>query len=266
MPPKTDSPEVISINLTRVLTRLEQKILITPSPLLNHNPYERTKTLANVEYARTLLLSLEHSTSTLKIQSRKQAAQSALQHQRSLIKRLTTRLQELDQLDDGTYSDASEEEDLLGDINPTTQEPTPTPTSPSLDRRKEEHPTSTTSTLRNRHKNPAAPTPSTLTLLVNDSAQQAHLTTNILTLAQQLKANQLALAKGIEADKEVVSRATEGLDRNVGGMEAAGKRMGMLRRMSEGKGWWGRMMLYAWIAGLWLVAISIMVLMPKLRF
>jgi hypothetical protein len=49
-------------------------------------------------------------------------------------------------------------------------------------------------------------------------------------------------------------------------MEAAGKRMGMLRRMTEGKGWFGRMMLYAWIAGLWVVAILLVFVGPKFRF
>jgi hypothetical protein len=49
-------------------------------------------------------------------------------------------------------------------------------------------------------------------------------------------------------------------------MEAAGKRMGLLKRMSEGKGWWGRIMLYAWIGGLWVVAILLVFVGPKLRF
>jgi len=63
-----------------------------------------------------------------------------------------------------------------------------------------------------------------------------------------------------------MDRAVRGLDKNTTGMEAAGKRMGLLKRMSEGKGWWGRMMLYAWIAGLWVVAILLVFVGPKLRF
>ncbi len=42
--------------------------------------------------------------------------------------------------------------------------------------------------------------------------------------------------------------------------------MGLLKRMSEGKGWWGRIMLYAWIGGLWVVAILLVFVGPKLRF
>lgn len=49
-------------------------------------------------------------------------------------------------------------------------------------------------------------------------------------------------------------------------MEAAEKRMGLLRRMTEGKGWWGRMMLYAWIVAGWVLAILIVFAGPKLRF
>lgn len=56
------------------------------------------------------------------------------------------------------------------------------------------------------------------------------------------------------------------MDRNVTGLEAASKRMGYLRQMSEGKGWWGRMMLYAWIFGLMFAAFFIVAFMPKLRF
>lgn len=64
----------------------------------------------------------------------------------------------------------------------------------------------------------------------------------------------------------MVDRAVQGLDKNVTGMDAAGRRMGMLRRMTEGRGWWGRMLMYAWIIGLWLVAVFIVYLGPKLRF
>ena len=50
------------------------------------------------------------------------------------------------------------------------------------------------------------------------------------------------------------------------GMEAAGNRMGALRRMTEGKGWWGRIRLYAIIAALWVAAFLLVFVGPKLRF
>ncbi len=85
-------------------------------------------------------------------------------------------------------------------------------------------------------------------------------------MAQALKASSQSFASSLESEKEVLNRASEGLDKNTSGMEAAEKRMGTLRRMSEGRGWLGRLLMYAWIAGLWVVALIIVVILPKLRF
>ena len=70
----------------------------------------------------------------------------------------------------------------------------------------------------------------------------------------------------LAAEKEVLKSAESGLEKNELGMEKAGRGMGMLRRMTEGQGWWGRIKLYALIAGLWLVAFLLVFLGPKLRF
>ncbi|KAB8237420.1 uncharacterized protein BDW43DRAFT_265494 [Aspergillus alliaceus] len=96
--------------------------------------------------------------------------------------------------------------------------------------------------------------------------EQEDLTNSLLSLATQLKSSSQAFQSSLESEKSVLTRAVEGLDRTTGNMEAAERRMGLLRRMTEGKGWWGRMMLYAWIFGLWLVAVLIVFLGPKLRF
>ncbi|RLL96615.1 hypothetical protein CFD26_105452 [Aspergillus turcosus] len=96
-------------------------------------------------------------------------------------------------------------------------------------------------------------------------AEQEDLTSSLLSLATQLKASSQAFHSSLEAEKSVLARAVDGLDRTTTNMDAAGKRMGMLRRMTEGKGWWGRMMLYAWIFGLWIVAVLLVFLGPKLR-
>lgn len=85
----------------------------------------------------------------------------------------------------------------------------------------------------------------------------------MVTLLKQ-KAQEFNVA--IEIDKEVTNKTAEGLEKNAQGMDAAGRRMGTLRRMSEGKGWWGRMMLYAWIGGLWVAAIMLVFVGPKFRF
>jgi hypothetical protein len=49
-------------------------------------------------------------------------------------------------------------------------------------------------------------------------------------------------------------------------MDAASRRMGTLRKMTEGKGWFARMKLYGLIFGLWLVAFLIVFVGPKIRF
>ena len=97
-------------------------------------------------------------------------------------------------------------------------------------------------------------------------AEQESLTSSLLTLAGQLKSSSQSFQNTLESEKTVLARAVEGLDRNITGMDAAGRRMGMLRRMTEGRGWWGRIMIYFWIAVLWVALLLIMFLMPKLRF
>jgi hypothetical protein len=85
-------------------------------------------------------------------------------------------------------------------------------------------------------------------------------------MAQQLKQSSQAFSSSLEEEKSVLNRATEGLDKNELGLEAASRRMGYLRTMTEGRGWWGRMLMYAWIAGLMVLAILIVFVGPKLRF
>lgn len=149
--------------------------------------------------------------------------------------------------------------------------PTPTPT------------TTTTSILRNRHHptpltavdTKYIPTPAvesatgkvqgTEQALATHRLEQESLTDSLLTLAAQLKTSTQTFHSTLESEKSILDRAVDGLDRTTSSMASAERRMGMLRRMTEGKGWWGRMMLYAWIFGLWLVALGIVFLGPKIR-
>jgi hypothetical protein len=85
-------------------------------------------------------------------------------------------------------------------------------------------------------------------------------------MASALKESSQAFSSSLEKEKTVLDSATSGLDKNELGLEAAQRRMGMLRRMSEGKGWWGRMLMYAWIAGLMVIALIVVFVLPKLRF
>lgn len=152
-------------------------------------------------------------------------------------------------------------------------------------------PTTTTTpgpALRNRHRNdtttpsttatatgsslhkptPTSPPPEAETeeALSTDRLEQENLTSSLLDLATQLKSSSHAFQASLEAEKSVLARAAEGLDRTTGNLASAERRMGMLRRMTEGKGWWGRMLLYAWIFALWVVAVLIVFVGPKLRF
>lgn len=92
------------------------------------------------------------------------------------------------------------------------------------------------------------------------------MTERLVSLARALKDSSTQFSSSLDNDTETLKRAVDGLDKNTTGMDAAGQRMGLLKRMSEGKGWWGRMMLYAWIAGLWVFAILLVFVGPKLRF
>jgi hypothetical protein len=109
-------------------------------------------------------------------------------------------------------------------------------------------------------------TATTEAILDHHREEQEKLTESLLNMATALKSSSRAFASSLEGEKDVLSAATSGLDKNEQSLDAASRRMGALRRMSEGKGWWGRTLLYAWIFGLMVVAILIVFVLPKLRF
>lgn len=181
----------------------------------------------------------------------------------------------------GEEKPATTQEKGMGDMRhdparkPTTATPPPPTTTTA----------NPTSTLRSRYQNQHQPTatttatPSPITTksqqsqtkpsdqaLSSSRLEQESLTDSLVTLATQLKSSSTAFHTSLENEKSVLDRAVDGLDATTASMDAAERRMGMLRRMTEGKGWWGRMLLYMWILGLWLVAILIVFLGPKLRF
>ncbi|KAJ5135481.1 uncharacterized protein N7515_004759 [Penicillium bovifimosum] len=175
-----------------------------------------------------------------------------------------------------TPDSSSSQEARLTNVAPTaTTGPSATPTTSSSPSKTPGPPT-----LRNRHKTSALPASSETATATGSSAklsgteaelttqrlEQEDLTSSLLTLASQLKSSSQSFQSTLENEKSALDRAVSGIDRTSSTMEAAGKRMGMLRKMTEGKGLWGRMMLYAWIFGLWVVAILIVYVGPKLRF
>jgi len=297
------TPETAAINLTRLLSRL-QKTLLRPDSVteqrLRSSSYERIKVGTNLDYAKTLLLRLEQDTVNIKIQSRKQEAQAELLQKRDVIRALDERLEEFEASGSNTEEDSSDGEDLLGDDTPSDDvDETGTPAEsqiledliesaeapeveqpiPPLNERDELFPTS----LRSRHAqsssqpidtghtsssstNPTNVTATTEALLTHNRTEQESLTDSLLSMAQALKSSSQAFASSLESEKDILGRTGEGLEKNKSGLDAAQKRMGYLRKMSEGKGLWGRMMMYAWIFGLMLIALFIVGFLPKLRF
>ena len=106
----------------------------------------------------------------------------------------------------------------------------------------------------------------TTNLLEAHDSEQTALTDSLLTLASALKNSTMSFSESLDSSNPIVDAAARALDKNVTGMEAAGQRMGTLRRMTEGRGWWARISLYGWVAGLWVVAILVGLILPKLRF
>ncbi|KAI1149870.1 hypothetical protein F4825DRAFT_34485 [Nemania diffusa] len=103
-------------------------------------------------------------------------------------------------------------------------------------------------------------------ILDHHRAEQDKLTESMVSMAKALKASTHAFSSALREDQEVLDSAGKGLDRNERGLEGVAGRMGNLRRLTEGKGWWGRMLLYAWIAGLAVFAVLLVFVLPKLRF
>ncbi|KAF4437498.1 hypothetical protein FACUT_5588 [Fusarium acutatum] len=130
------------------------------------------------------------------------------------------------------------------------------------------HSTARAALFANRSK-PSTPQTSTATaeaLLDHQRAEQEALSESILQMASALKSSSQRFSTTLEADKDVVARAGEGMDKTEQSMEAAKGRMGMLKRMTEGKGYFGRLLLYAYIALLAVACILVVFVLPKLRF
>ncbi|KAK5112057.1 hypothetical protein LTR85_011638 [Meristemomyces frigidus] len=284
-----------SATLNRLLAKLDHNLLSPNSdPALRSSQYERNRVGANIEHARTLLLTLEKQSATVRVQTQRQQIQADLQRKRELIKRLNGRLQELNDLEDEDDDDESEDddgEDLLKEYAPARQGISHgLDTGEPQDSRVNE---AEANELRSRRplqasdNQSAASTTARETLFANRSPQaqqpssklsqyeasmshnrneQESLTTGLLGLARALKESSIQMGSSIESEKDVLKRAEGGLDKSAQGMEAAERKMGLLRRMSEGQGWWGRIKLYGFIFGLWIACFLLVFVGPKLRF
>ncbi|KAK2604855.1 hypothetical protein N8I77_007751 [Diaporthe amygdali] len=103
-------------------------------------------------------------------------------------------------------------------------------------------------------------------ILDRERREQEEITEAMSKITKELKLSSLRFSEALEEDKEMTELAGKGLSKNELGLEAAARRMGALTRMTEGKGWWGRVILYAWIYGLMVVLVLVVFVLPKLRF
>lgn len=116
---------------------------------------------------------------------------------------------------------------------------------------------------------PSATTSATATteaIIDHHRAEQDKLTESMVGMARALKESSRRFASSLQEDQDVLQSAGRNLERNEAGLGAVAGRMGALRRMTEGKGWWGRMLLYVYIAGLAVFAVLLVFVFPKLRF
>lgn len=283
-----------TVTLNRLLSRLDRTLLSSEdteqTSRLRSSQYERKRVANNIEYAHTLLLTLEKQSSTVRVQTQRQQIQADLQQKRDLIKRLNARLQELNQLGDEVSEDSSDSEGYVDEkseneavtsyapVIKDTQDGLDVSEKPSIqiseppkidlrsrkplqaaDNRDAASTTAREQLFSNRStQSQQDPNLSqTETLLTHNRTEQESLTTGLLSLAQALKQSSLQFSSSLEAEKDVLKRAEGGLDKSAQGMEAAEKRMGMLRKMSEGQGWWGRLKLYGFIFGLWVACFLV---------
>lgn len=293
----------LSLPLTRLLSRLETTLLSpTADPTLATSQFARNRVSINLETARSQLLTLEKQSSTVRAQlSQKQQIQADLQQKRELVKKLSARLEELNRLDEG-ISDESEDEDedeedaaasrlsyaparadaedgidagsepqeLLRSAAESAaqsqQEQSLRSRKPlsAADNRNAASTTAREDLFSGRKQHPDLET--TEALMSHNRSEQDALTKGLLGLARSLKESTVNFGASLEAEKDVMKRAEGSLEKSSLGMEAAGRKMGTLRRMSEGQGWWGRVKLYGCIFALWVFLFLVVFLGPKLRF
>jgi hypothetical protein len=299
-----------TITLNRLLTRLEHTLLSADAdPKLRYSQYERNRVGVNVENARSLLLSLEKQSASVRSQlSQKQSIQADLQQKRELVKQLNAKLEELNRLgeeeEDVDSESESDEDDEAEESNASNaQQPSYAPARTDADNGLEANvdPRETLRTavsdaqqqanqqeMRSRKPLSAADNRSaasttareelfagrkqhpdletTEALMSHNRSEQDALTNGLLGLARALKESTMNFGASLEAEKDVMKRAESSLEKSSLGMEAAGAKMGTLRRMSEGQGWWGRIKLYGCIFALWVFLFLVVFLGPKLRF
>ncbi|EEY20573.1 synaptobrevin [Verticillium alfalfae VaMs.102] len=300
------TPERGTAELAQLLSRLEHTILRADQARerrLRSSEFERARINSNLDYARSLLTRLEQETMGLKFQARKAELQTDLTSSGAfgeLVDHIPT-----EGTEDAEASDPEPEiPDLPPSVASQTIQPPGSAEQSTGTTRDPDHAspetlsapaTTTAQTLRARGPQPSSAQDTAATtaraalfanrrtttglstktgsstataeaILDHQRAEQDALSGSILKMASALKASSQRFSTTLEEDKALLSRAGEGMDRTEKGMDAASRRMGALKRMTEGKGWYGRMILYAWVYGLMVALVLLVFVMPKLRF
>lgn len=309
------------LTLSRMLTRYQNLILLTPIPdaklearlapwqkkvqaeLWSPLPFHRLQWLRSIEGARSLLLKLEQSAQSIKVQRTRREVVRDLAEKRTVIKRLRNRVEEIgrsveaegSQKHTFQYVDDEQSEtmyDVLQQIRRENGRSQDNVQSPSAEADALEIQThvqeqgdireqlldSSSNIRRRQGKDPDGNAASkgtssgfanlggTENALLASSREHEDITTSLVSMAAQLKQQARQFQFTLDQDKGLIDRALEGLDQNVSAMGLASKGMKTLQRMSEEQGWWGRMKLHALIFGLWTAAILLVFVGPKLRF
>lgn len=221
--------------------------------------------MQNLEYARNLLLTLEKDSETIYNPVQRQEILAKLAQQKQTIRRLNERLQTSphDDDDDDDYQHEHEETGTLYSDEGSSSDVMMTGAPLGLPAyslegdggslEKSYSPSIETAGIRNRfptHKETRA-------ALFGDRGQaeegeefsekqldqqrveQEDITTDMLALAQALKENSVRFSEELQKEKSVLDLASEGLDKNMLGIEGAGRKMGQLRK-NQNVGWlWG---------------------------
>ena len=284
------------------LTPLQRQI---QADLWSPLPYHRTKWLHNIDGARSLLLQLERAAQNIRVQRHKQNALKDLPEKRIVIKRLRNRIEEigreveamgdeafdLPQDTEGRESvydilrkrrkekEQSESKELLQEGRPihvVEEDDTHTADADQEESRSKLFNTSSAIRRRGEQKSPQSDDTGYTSgysgvdagerAMLDASRTQEDLTTSLVSMAAQLKQQARAFQFSLDKDKGLLDRALEGLDRNIGGMEAASKNMKTLTKLTEGEGFFGRLRLYLIIGAMWVAAILLVFVGPKLRF
>ncbi|POS87256.1 hypothetical protein EPUL_002154 [Erysiphe pulchra] len=301
----TSDLDLQRINLSRMIARFHQ-ILITPDSEteahLRQSKSERIKLESNLAYAGRLLAKLEQETHANYGIRLKHEAQLDFVRKRKALLEFSQQLKELNDLvnyQDEASDEASDEECSLPDLDceetliaqskpvkfesslpPISDEKKTISKTPVISNQPTNiSTTEVQSSLRARVKpertellqpssrSTAVDISSTAeSLITHNRVEQEILTSSLLQMATMLKSSSQAFSSALEEEKDVLRNATQGIEKNELGLEAAQRRMGLLRTMTEGKGWWGRIIMYAWIFALAIGALFIVLVMPKIRF